>query len=63
MSPMTARASLGVSEAEHMRQRRWSTMPETVCTMVVKAATGKTYRAISMERFSAERSIFWMRFG
>jgi len=27
------RASLGVSEAAHMRQRRWRTMPESVCTM------------------------------
>ena len=29
-------------------------MPEIVCTIVVNAASGSTYRAISIERFSAE---------
>ena len=42
ISPITARASVGVSDAACMRHRRCSTMPESVCTMVVAAATGKT---------------------
>ena len=33
-------------------------MPDMVCTMVVKAARGRTYRAISMERLTADCSIF-----
>ncbi len=38
-------------------------MPESVCTIVVAAATGSTYRATSMARFSACLSTFWTRRG
>ena len=38
ISPITTRASLGVSLAADMRHNRCSTMPETVCTIVVKCA-------------------------
>jgi len=62
ISAMTARAPLGVSDAALMRQRRCSTMPEMVCTMVVKAATGpKRSGQFRWPRFSAERSIFCRR--
>ena len=36
------RASVGVSVAACIRHSRCSTMPESVCTMVVDAATGRT---------------------
>ena len=38
----TAAASVGVSPVRIIRCRRWSTMPDTVCTIEVKAATGMT---------------------
>ena len=38
----TARVSAGASPVRIMRYRRCSTMPETVCTIEVKAATGIT---------------------
>ena len=34
--------AIGNDDAEHMRQRRCSTIPEIVCTMVVNAASGRT---------------------
>jgi len=38
-------------------------MPEIVCTIEVKAAIGITYRAVSIARFSASRSICFSRSG
>ena len=64
ISPITRRASEGVSLAAVVRQRRCRTIPEIVCTMAVNAATGRTYRATSIAiRFSDWRSIFCVRFG
>mgnify|MGYP003449262342 CR=1 FL=1 len=41
MAPITIRASYGVSPAFIIRCRRCSTSPDTVCTIEVKAATGR----------------------
>ena len=42
MASTTARDSLGVSPVSIIRCRRWRTMPDTVWTMEVNAATGIT---------------------
>jgi len=49
----TAKPGWTSADAAAMRHRRCSTMPESVCTIVVAAATGRTYRATSIARFSA----------
>ena len=61
MSPTMLRASYGASLVFTIRQSRCSTMPETVCTIEVNAAIGTTYRAVSIARFSASRSICFSR--
>ena len=61
MRPMTCRASNGASPAAAMRRSRWSVIPETVCTIEVNAASGMTYRAVSIAFFSASFSIPFSR--
>jgi len=57
ISSTTTRASYGVSPLFTIRSSRCSTMPDTVCTIDVKAAIGMTYRAVSIARFSAALSM------
>ena len=57
----TPAVSCGASPEAAIRHSRYNVIPETVCTMAVNAASGITYRAISIAFFSASRSIAFSR--